>query len=326
MRTALLSILTVFCLFSYAQPDCDSLVTAAGKLDLATVKRYVESGVSVNCKNSKGRYPFTAVLNEVRCKYRDNTEAFKILDFLIAAGADFNNPKLTPSGAALNYSVAGFSDLCLFEYLVSKGAKPESSLYTTLFNYSNHEQVLYMLRKGVPLPQEGWLADYIMIGNAASAGSDASVMPHLKDTLFSLKKDYEGFNYDGLQPIHAAVKTGDTVSLKKLIEAGVNLNEPDLFYGWTPLHYACYYHEADYSTHEAKRKAVKWLLERNVLLNEKTLEEFQESWTHAFNPNIPAAATPLDVALLCKKTSPEIVELLKRKVRKCMFSNKSLQV
>jgi ankyrin repeat protein len=296
--------------FLNAQYNCDSLVQAAAKLNLEKIKACLKSGVRPDCSSSKGIYPVAAVLNEIRCKYRDNTIAFQILDELIAAGADLNNPKLTPKGTAIEYSVSGFADLCLFHYLEGKGLKADSRVYSRLILSANHGQILYMLRRGIPLPEKGWLADYILISNTAS--DDGSAIPHLRDTLFSMKKDLEEFSADGLLPVHAAIKIGDTVWLRYLLDAGVDINRPDEMNGWSPLHYASYYHEANRSYYPGKMKALKWLLEKNALLDQKTSWEYQESWTHSFNPKIPEGATPLDIAIICK--APQVViDMLKKK-------------
>lgn len=312
MRYLLVLVLGFIYNLSNAQYNCDSLVNASSRLDMAVVRACLKSGVNVNCTGARSMYPATAVLNEIRCKYRDNTVTFKILDELIAAGVDLNNPKLTPSGTAIEYSVGGFSDLCLFNYLEKKGYKADSRIYKRLIQYANHEQFLYMLRKGIPLPEQGWLADYILISTSSSAGSDGSVIPHLIDTLFSLQKDLEGVNESGMQPIHAAIKIGDSICLSYLQKAGVDINKPDEMTGWTPLHYASYYHEANRSYFPGKINALKWLLEKNALLNEESSWEYQEGWTHSFNPKIPEGATPLDVAILCK--APKLViDMLKKK-------------
>lgn len=141
----------------------------------------------------------------------------------------------------------------------------------------------------------------------------SKLQPHqvtyrLADTLIQLTRWPGSHNTYGLSAMGAAIKNGDTLALRKLVEKDRRwITEPK---GegregpFVPFLLAAYRWVGDQPIKE-QLPILKWLVEKGVDVHAVTKKDFQQRITHHRNPLIPKGSNALDIAVLSK--APEAV-------------------
>ncbi|RBP36406.1 hypothetical protein DES53_117117 [Roseimicrobium gellanilyticum] len=197
--------------------DQDELVAAAGKGDVATIRRLLDAGVNVNCVATSRHTPLT------QAAVKSQIEAVRLL---LDRGAAVDQPKhpgwdYTP--LCLTKSVA------IAELLKARGANVHARLFgrnvsilTYIARYGGADMVEWMLKQGLDPKMSGDNKRNLLF----DAGGARTV-----ELLLAAGVDPNCVDEFGQTPLFDA---GDARTVELLLAAGVDPNHVDTF-GRTPL-------------------------------------------------------------------------------------------